>query len=89
MKLKYDFTARELMGEYVLVPKGESALHMSGMIITNAVGAFLCEKLQQDMTSDMLVDELLNEFEIDEATAKEDVASFLKLLQTQGLLAEE
>ncbi len=89
MKLKYEFTVRELMGEYVLIPQGESALHLSGMIITNAVGAFLCEKLHQDMTKELLIHELLEEFEIDEATAYEDVTAFLQNLQSKELLSEE
>ena len=37
MKLKYEFSVREIAGDYVLVPLGEAALKLSGMITTNEV----------------------------------------------------
>ena len=89
MKLKYEFSVREIMGEYALVPMGESALRLNGMILTNAVGAFVCEQLASDTTQEALVHAVLNEFEIDEKTAQTDVAEFLEYLRTAQLLSEE
>ncbi|MBE6984464.1 MAG: PqqD family protein [Ruminococcaceae bacterium] len=88
MKLKYEFTVREIMGEYALVPMGESALRLNGMIITNAVGALLCEKLREEAETDELVQAVLDEFEIDEETAKHDVGEFISYLRSAQLLTE-
>ena len=54
MKIKYDFSVREIAGDFVLVPLGEAALQLSGMITTNEVGAFLIEQLQTETTKEKL-----------------------------------
>ncbi len=89
MKLKYDFSIREIMGEYALIPMGESALQLNGMILTNAVGAHVCENLGTDVTQEALVQSVLDEFDIDETTAKNDVEEFLGYLREAQLLTEE
>ncbi len=89
MKLKYEFSIREIMGEYALVPMGDSALQLNGMILTNAVGAFVCENLVADTTEENLLQAVLNEFEVDVQTAKTDVSEFLQYLRKAQLLLEE
>ena len=88
MKLKYEFTLREIMGDYIMVPLGEGALAVSGMGTTNEVGAFICEKLKEEISSADLLKAVLDEFEIDEATAKNDLDEFLARLRTFGLIEE-
>lgn len=88
MKLKYEFTLREIMGDYIMVPVGEGALAVSGMGTTNEVGAFICEKLKEEISPAALLKAVLSEFEIDEATAKTDLEEFLARLRTFGLLEE-
>ncbi len=86
MKLKYDFTLREVVGEYVLIPMGKSALEFSGMVTTNAVGAMILEKLRQDTTPEQICQAICQEFEVDEATAREDMEQFLAVVEKAGLL---
>ncbi len=89
MKLKYEFTVREIMGEYALIPMGESAVALSGMLLTNAVGAFVCELLAEPTDQEALLKAVLDEFDIDEATARNDIAEFLDRLAEAQLLTEE
>lgn len=86
MKLKYDFAVREIAGDFVLVPLGAAALQLSGMITTNAVGAFLCEQLMAEITEGELVQRLMKEFEVDAATAANDVKEFLDRLHKLDLI---
>ncbi|MBE6927779.1 MAG: PqqD family protein [Ruminococcaceae bacterium] len=86
MKLKYELMSREIMGEYALIPVGDSAIAMGGMMITNEVGAFLCEMLQVEMTKDELISALRGEFDVDQATANQDVSAFLEQLEGWDLL---
>lgn len=86
MKLKYELMSREIMGEYALIPVGDSAIAMGGMMITNEVGAFLCEMLQVEMTKDELISALRGEFDVDQATADQDVSAFLEQLEGWDLL---
>ena len=88
MKLKYDFTIRQIMDEYVVIPAGESAIAVSGMVITNDVGALLWEGLKTDTTKAALVARLLEEFDIDAATAGQDVEEFIARLRKLELLEE-
>ena len=87
MKLKYQFVIREIMGEYAVVPSGEGALALSGMIVTNAVGACLWEALQEETTQEALIEKFLSEFEVDRETAEADVGEFLTNLQQLELLS--
>ncbi len=86
MKLKYEFAVREIVGDFVLVPLGEGALKLSGMITTNDVGAFLCELLKQDTTERALTERLVEEFEVDVATAADDVREFLDQMRQLDLI---
>lgn len=70
MKLKYEFAVREIMGEYVMVPLGAGALEFSGMISTTETGATLVEALKEHVTYQELLQRLLEEYEIDEATVR-------------------
>ena len=88
MKLKYEFAVRNIAGEYILVPMGAGALQFSGMVTTNAVGAAICDCLKEDTTPQAILETLLGEFEIDEATAKADMEAFLADLEKAGLLEE-
>ena len=88
MKLKYEFAAREIMGEYALVPMGESAVQLKGMLLTNSVGAFVCEMLAEEIEKEDLIKAVLDEFDIDEATARSDVEEFLSRLEEAHILAE-
>lgn len=88
MKLKYEFAVREIVGEYVMVPLGEGALKFSGMISTSQTGATLVEALKEGATRQELLDTLLREYEIDEATAAADLDEFLAQLKGLNLLIE-
>ena len=89
MKLKYDFAVREIMGEYVLVPLGDGALGFAGMISTSETGALLAEELKRDVTREVLVNRILDEYDVDERTAAADVDEFLKQLEKLNLLVTE
>ncbi|MGM9602961.1 MAG: PqqD family protein [Faecousia sp.] len=88
MKLKYEFAVRNIAGEYILVPMGAGALQFSGMVTTNAVGAAVCDCLKENTTPQAILENLLQEFDIDEATAKADMEAFLADLTKAGLLEE-
>ena len=86
MKLKYEFSVRNVVGEHILVPLGEGALAFSGIITTNEVGAFLMELLGQEIGYDTLLSRVLENYEVDEATARADLDEFLDYLGQLSLL---
>lgn len=86
MKLKYEFVVREIAGDFVLVPMGKAALKLSGMISTNAVGAFLWEQLLEENSEERLAGKLVEAFDVDIITAENDVKEFLEQLQKLDLV---
>lgn len=88
MKACGEVLLREVVGEYVLVPFGETALRIHGMICLSESGACLWRALQEEQTEKNLVDCLLKEYEIDQNTAHRDVEEFLNQLRQLQLLDE-
>lgn len=86
MKVNASFAVREIAGDYILVPLGDMALKFSGMITTNEVGAFIWECLQEEITKEALLDMVLDEFDVDEETARVDMEQFLEGLDKLELL---
>ena len=80
MKLKKGFVLREVAGETVVVPVN-AELNFNGMITLNETAKVLWKVLENETTEDALVKAILGEFNIDEATAQNDVALFIQKLK--------
>lgn len=87
MKADNNMILREIAGEYLLIPTGETALRIHGMITMTESGVLLWKRLQTEATEEELVDTILSEYEIDRETAKADVAEFLQKMLTLGIVA--
>lgn len=86
MKIEKDFVLREIAGEYIIVPTGNTALNFNGLITVNEVGLFLWKILEKGTTEEELLAKTLEEYEIDEETAKRDITEFLEELKSGGIL---
>lgn len=86
MKINGQFVLREIAGEYILVPVGNTAVEMNGMVTLNEVGVFIWNKLQDECTSEELLKDILDEFDIDEEHAKRDLNDFLQELKEMNLI---
>lgn len=86
MKVTKDMIQRTIAGEYMLIPIGEAALKLHGMITITESGHLLWNKLQSDCTEEELVELILSEYDIDQATASADVKAFLAKLDALGVL---
>ena len=87
MKTNPEFIARDIAGELVLVPVGTAAKNFGGLVTCNEVGAFIWKTLEREMTMDELVAAILDEFEVDEPTARSDAEEFVaKLRQIDAII---
>ncbi len=86
MKIKDGFILRQVAGSYIVIAVGGDSVDFNGMITVNETGAFLWEKLTEGATEAELLGAMLDEYEVDEATAKADIAEFLNLLEDGKLL---
>lgn len=88
LRIEKEFILREIAGDYVIVPTGKTALEFNGLITVNELGAFIWEKMQQDISEDELVEAILDEYEVTEDTARNDVEEFLNKLTECKILEE-
>ncbi len=88
MKIKSDYMLRNVAGYYVVVPIGEGTLNFNGVINLNESGATLWKAMEADVTEADLVRALTSEYEVDEETAKTDVAAFVKKMKEANLIDE-
>ena len=80
MKTKKGFRLRDICGEHIVVAEGIDNIDFSKIISMNESSAYLWEKVQGEkkFTEDELVKMLLEEYDVDEATAKEDVKKLIE-----------
>lgn len=88
MRIKGELLLREIAGEFVLVPVGETALRIKGMICLSESGALLWKQLQTGANREELLQKLQDNYEIDADTAKSDLESFLQSMTALDLLQE-
>ena len=80
---------RNIAGETVLVPVGETTQDFNGMITLSEVGAFIWEHIETAESFQALVRLILDEYDVDEQTAAADTAAFLnQLLYTQMIVPD-
>lgn len=88
MKIKDGFIVREVGGTGVAVPVGEASEKFPGMVTLNDTGMFLWSKMASGSTRGALISALLDEYDVDEATAANDVDKFIESLRGADLLEE-
>ena len=88
MKVEKEFVLREIAGDYIIIPTGKTVLKFNGLITVNEVGASLWKMLQEEATMDELVQGILEEYDVDEATAREDIHAALDCLDKGGVLCD-
>ena len=89
MKIKNDFIARSVAGEYIVVAVGQTSVSFHSIIRLNATSYLLWQKLKEGADEATLVTTLTDEYEVDEATAAADVKAFVEQLREYGCLEEE
>ena len=77
---------KKVAGNYVVVPVRARAVDFSAIIKLSESGALLWELLEKGAERDQLVARLLDEYDVDEATASVDVDRFINKLNEGGII---
>lgn len=85
MKLKDGFVVRNISNVTYAVAVGKRSKEFSGMVKLSGIGEFLWNELQNEITLEALVDKVVENYEIDRATAEKDTAAFVKKLEEAKL----
>lgn len=86
MKIKDGFMLREIAGSWVVVPLGQRVVEYNGLMILSESGALLWKLLENGAEMDELVQAILSEYEIDEATARADIEEMIGNIKDRGLI---
>lgn len=89
MKVDKEFVLREIAGDYIIIPTGRTVLEFNGLITVNEVGVSLWNMLQNEITIDGLVQGILDEYDVEEEVAREDIQEFLETLVAGGILTKD
>lgn len=86
MKIKKGFMLRNIANNYIVVAVGEASKDFSGVINLNETGAFLWEKISNGCNEDQLVECLLEEYNVSEEVARNDVKTFVNKLKEANVV---
>lgn len=86
MRVDKEFVLREIAGDYIIIPTGKTVLEFNGLITVNEVGVSIWNMLQKEVTFDKLVQGILDEYDVEEQVAREDIREFLDNPIAGGIL---
>jgi len=78
---------RKTGNEYVLVPIANNIADMNSVYTLNETGAFIWELIDGKRDVEEIISEMIKEYEIDEASATEDVFSFIQKMMNYLIIA--
>lgn len=86
MKIVKEFILRDIAGECVLVPTGATTQEFNGLITMSDTAKFIWENMEKADSFEELIQMILEEYEIDEETAKKDAHGFINELIAAGFV---
>ena len=88
MKIKSGYLVHEVAGNYVVFKIGQEAVNFNGLITISESAKELWDLLNRPNGAELdeLVNKLLEEYEIDEETAKKDTLEFIESLKANNIL---
>lgn len=86
MKLKEGIVLGNVDGEDFAIATGKAMKNFNGVIHNNKTAAYIFELLQTEQTEDSLVEAMLEKYDVDEKTAREDVREIINIIKEAGVL---
>ena len=88
MKLPEGFIMTEVSGEHVVIPTGDAADALHGIIRLNDTGKDIWDALVEGKDETAIVAMLVEQYEVDEETARRDVHGIVETLRNVGVLKD-
>ncbi|MBP3324705.1 MAG: PqqD family protein [Clostridia bacterium] len=86
MIIKKELIKREIAGDTILVPVGSTVYDSNGLFVLNELASFIWDLIPNIETEDEILTAILNEYDVDEATAKKDLSDFLSKLHKMEII---
>ena len=88
MVISDNFVLMDVADEYMLVPVGETAKSMKGIIAVNEPVFILLKRMAEPKSKEDLVSILTENYDVDVETASRDVSTMIKKLLELGVIGE-
>lgn len=89
MRIKKNFTLKEVCGEYIIISEGEENIDFTKIISMNESSAYLWNSVMgTDFTVETLAQNLTNEYDVDKETAVRDATTLAKQWLKAGIVEE-
>ncbi len=89
MRLKEGFKLHQLGNESIVVAEGDASLDYTSIISLNETGAYIWQNIVgREFDAESITKLLLDEYEVDEATASDDAYAFVESLLEADLVSE-
>ena len=86
MTIQKELVKREIAGDTILVPVGQTVYETNGLFILNELGSFLWDRLTGAGDEEALLQAVLAEYEVSREVALADIREFLDNLRKQGII---
>ena len=88
MKISEQFILRKIAQEWLLIPVGEAAIRVPGLIALSESGGMLYEMLQSGAAREDLIRALTEQYDVSAADAARDTDEFLEQMRQLKILEE-
>lgn len=89
MRVNDQFILRNIADEYILIPTGQLAFRIKGLIALSESGALLYNRLKNGCTREELVTALTEAYEVTREEAGQDTDAFLDQMRRLMILQED
>ena len=86
MKKTQTFIKRDIQGETILIPTGDTAREFNGMITLQGTAGFIWDHIEEATSLEHLIDMITDEFDVDRKTAGSDAIFFIMQLLRAGMI---
>ena len=84
MKKRENYIVREIMGQFMFMPTGETASKFNGLIVSSETGAFIWEHIEEVSSAEEMAGLLTHEFEVSYEEALADVTALFDNFKQAG-----
>ena len=86
MRIKKELIKREIAGDVILVPVGQTVLENNGLFLLNGISGRIWELLQTGKSTEEVAAVLVEEYDAPAQVIRHDLEEFLDELVTHGIL---
>ncbi len=88
MRLKDDFILHNTGEDFVIIATGEATKNFNGIIKLNNMGGEIVGLLTTDISEEEIIKAIVEKYEVEYATAKEDILNLLDSLRKAGVILD-